>query len=100
VEINIQNIGGGIIVKLSGRLDTNTSPSLQKAFDEMSEGAYKSNVVLDFSGLDYISSAGLRALLMLQKNILAAQGSLNIKNPNLAVREVFNMTGLSAVFNI
>jgi anti-anti-sigma factor len=100
VEINIKNIGGGVVAELSGRLDAVTSPSLQKAFDEMSGDSYKSDVVLDFSAVDYISSAGLRVLLILQKKIRASQGSLNIKNLNGAVREVFDMTGFSAVFDI
>jgi anti-anti-sigma factor len=100
VEINIKNSGGGIIAELSGRLDAGSSQSFQKAFDAMSADSYKSDIVLDFSAVDYISSAGLRAILILQKKIRASQGSLDIKNLSGAVRDVFDMTGFSAIFNI
>jgi anti-anti-sigma factor len=100
MKINIECGSGGVIAKLSGRLDANTSPSFKKAFDEMGEDAFKSDVVLDFSAVKYISSAGLRELLVLQRKIKAAQGSLGIENLGSAVREVFDMTGFSAIFNI
>jgi anti-anti-sigma factor len=100
VEININSSNGELLVELSGRLDASSSPLIQKTFDEMSEDLYRSNVVLDFSAVNYVSSAGLRVLFILQKKILAAQGSLNIRNLNDVVREVFHMTGFYAIFKI
>jgi anti-anti-sigma factor len=105
VEIDITYDDEGAKLKLEGRLDTNGAPDLQKkgfqkAFDKMGEDLYKSKVVLDFSAVKYISSAGLRVLLIFQKKMLAAHGSLSIVNLNDTVREVFDMTGFSAIFKI
>lgn len=101
MEINIKdNDTGAVVVELSGRLDANTSPSLQRALDEMGENPLETNLTLDLSAVDYVSSAGLRVLLILQKKILAARGSLTIKNVRGSVRDVFDMTGFSTIFKI
>lgn len=101
MEIDVKNDDtGAIVVGLSGRIDANSSPSLQQAFDEMGGSLQKANLTLDFSAIDYVSSAGLRVLLMLQKKMLAAQGSLTIRNIQGSVREVFDMTGFSTIFKI
>ncbi len=84
---------GNLTIKVEGRLDTNTSPELE---DEMNlEGVSK--LVFDFSGLEYISSAGLRILIAAQKAMSANGGSLEIVGPNEAVRSVFEITGLDSV---
>jgi anti-anti-sigma factor len=100
VEIDIKDGDGEVTLALAGRLDVNGAPTLQNVFDKMGENSYKSNIVLDFSAVKYISSAGLRVLLIFQKKILAAHGSFSIVNLNGTVREVFDMTGFSAVFKI
>jgi anti-anti-sigma factor len=100
MRIDIKNDGGAVTVTLSGRLDVNSSLSLQRAFDEMPEIQPETNVTLDFSGVDYISSAGLRVLLLLQKKFLAAQSSLTISNLSDGVRGVFDMMGFSSIFEI
>jgi anti-anti-sigma factor len=101
VEIHINNDdSGGVVAGLFGRLDANSAQSLQEAFRGMGEDSDKRNVVLDFAGVDYVSSAGLRELLILQKKILAAQGSLTIRNISGLVREVFDMTGFSTILKV
>ncbi|MDR2175074.1 MAG: STAS domain-containing protein [Synergistaceae bacterium] len=100
VEISIKNDESGVVVELCGRLDADGAPLLQKAFDEMGEGLYGADAAVDFSAVDYISSSGLRVLLVLQKKVHAARGSLNVRNLNGAVREVFDMTGFSAIFKV
>lgn len=87
---------GRLTLKVGGRLDTNTSPDLESAlkYDGVSE------VVFDFSGLEYISSAGLRVLMTAQKTMAAAGGKVLVTSPNDMVRGVLDMTGLSGVFEI
>ena len=85
-----------LTLKVSGRLDTDTSPEL--AAELKLDGV--SNVVFDFSGLEYISSAGLRVLMAAQKNVMAVGGKVVVVNPNGIVRGVLDMTGLSGVFEI
>ena len=87
---------GCLTIKVEGRLDTNTSPELE---DEMNlEGVVK--LVFDFSGLEYISSAGLRILIAAQKAMSANGGSMEISGSNEAVRSVFEITGCSEIFTM
>ena len=87
---------GCLVLKVEGRLDTNTSPELDEAvkLDGVTE------VVFDFAGLEYISSAGLRILMATQKAMMACSGKMSVLNPNAIVKGVFDITGMSDVFNI
>ena len=85
-------------VILTGRLDTTTSVELDS---KMKETEIKENlVVLDFTNLEYISSAGLRVLLSLKKTLEANGKALEIHNINEIVKEVFNVTGFINVLTI
>ena len=57
-------------------------------------------MILDFDKLDFVSSAGLRVLLLIQKKSKALSGSLVIKNVKPEIQEVFDMTGFSDILNI
>lgn len=87
---------GRLTLKVSGRLDTNTSGDLESELKL--EGVSK--MTFDFSELEYISSAGLRVLMMAQKAMMASGGEMEIASPNDMVRSVFDMTGMSSIFNI
>ncbi|MBO5896252.1 MAG: STAS domain-containing protein, partial [Clostridia bacterium] len=73
------------IFEIEGRLDTITAPVLENAIND--EGAALEKLVLDFKGVDYISSAGLRVLLAAQKK-MNAQGSMELVNVAGAVMDV------------
>jgi anti-sigma B factor antagonist len=90
--------GDELIIKLVGRLDTTTSPELDKRIKE--EQIEEKLVILDFSELEYISSAGLRILLALKKNLEASGKQLEIHNINAVVKEVFEVTGFINILNI
>ena len=87
-----------LIFELKGRLDTSTSPELDKCFkgEEIKEHV----VVLDFKDLEYISSAGLRVVLAIKKTLDSMSKTLEIHNVNDVIREVFNVTGFINVLNI
>lgn len=87
---------GTLTLKVTGRLDTNTSPDLEVAL--ALDGVKK--IVFDFSGLEYISSAGLRVLMTAQKAMSSSGGGMSVRNPNETVKGVFDITGMSGVFNI
>jgi len=87
---------GCLTLKVEGRLDTNTSPDLAEAMTL--EGV--TEVMFDFSNLDYISSAGLRVLMTAHKAMAACSGKMSVVNPNAIVKGVFDITGLSDVFNL
>ena len=84
-------------IALEGRLDTMTSPELEAELNKSMNDAEK--LVMDFSKLDYISSAGLRVLLSAHK-VMNRKGGLKITHVNDIVQEVFEVTGFSVILDI
>ena len=84
-------------IALDGRLDTMTAPELEAELKASLPAA--DTMVLDFSGLDYISSAGLRVLLSAHK-IMAPKGGMTITHVNEIVQEVFDVTGFADILTI
>ena len=82
---------------LAGRLDTVTAPELNKEIDVV--GPDIKELILDFAAIDYISSAGLRALLCGQKK-MTKQGSMKLQHVCTAVQEVLDLTGFSDILSI
>lgn len=87
-----------ILLTVEGRVDTNTSPQLQ----EMLLKAFQkgSRVILDFEQVEYVSSAGLRALLIGQKTANSKKGSMKLIHVQEAVQEVLDLSGFSAILTI
>lgn len=96
IQIEKKLEDGKLTLTVAGRLDTDTSPML--AEEIKCDGV--TNVVFDFAGLEYISSAGLRVLMAAQKGVMAVGGKVVVMNPNGIVKGVLDMTGLSGVFEI
>ena len=86
-----------LTVALEGRLDTTTAPELD-VFAEK-ELADTQELVLDFADLEYISSAGLRVLLKLQK-VMNKKGSMKLIHVGDVVKEVFEITGFTDILTI
>ncbi len=86
--------GGAVTIALEGRLDTTTSPELEVVLKEVLPDA--TEMVFDLAALEYISSSGLRVLLMAQKQ-MNKQGPMVIKGVNEIVMEVFEVTGFSDI---
>ena len=89
--------GTALNIALEGRLDTTTAPELEQALKESLDSA--TALTLDFSKLDYISSAGLRVLLSAHKT-MSKKGGMVVKNVNEIVSEVFDVTGFADILNI
>ena len=89
--------GTDLEIALEGRLDTMTAPELEAALNESVKNA--ETLTMDFSKLDYISSAGLRVLLSAHK-AMSAKGGMKVKNVNEIVQEVFEVTGFADILNI
>ena len=89
--------GNALEVVVEGRLDTMTAPELEASLKESLGTA--ETLTLDFSKLDYISSAGLRVLLSAHKT-MASKGGMKVTNVNEIVREVFDVTGFSDILTI
>ena len=86
-----------LMITLNGRLDTTTAPQLESELKTSLGGVEK--LVLDFAGLDYLSSAGLRVLLAAQKT-MNKQGSMVIRSVNETIAEIFEVTGFSDILTI
>ena len=89
--------GKDLTIALEGRLDTMTAPELEKELQSSLDGV--DTLTMDFSGLDYISSAGLRVLLSAHKRLSGA-GGMKITHENEIVSEVFDVTGFSDILDI
>ena len=90
-------IDNEITLKVKGRLDTTTAPSLEMIVAETVAAC--EYLVLDFAGLEYISSAGLRVILKAQKS-MAAKGGMKLLHVNETIMEIFEITGFSDILTI
>ena len=90
MDINMSKNGTELTVKLTGRLDTLTSPDLEEQLESELNGVEK--LVFDFEKLEYISSAGLRVILGAMQ-IMEEQGEMIVRSVNDNVRDVFEITG-------
>lgn len=97
MTINKTQNGSTLEIALIGKLDTVTSPSLEKDLNGTLDGI--EHLCFDFSELEYISSAGLRILLGLQK-LMNKQGDMVIKNVNDTINDVFEVTGFIDILTI
>lgn len=91
MKIDLQREGENLTVRPDGPIDTMIAPELEKAIKDNMEGV--SNLRIDFSDVDYISSAGLRVLLMRQKE-MDNKGSMTIFNVSDDVKETLEIVGL------
>ena len=97
MTIQKEQKGNALTLTLEGRLDTVTSPELEKELKASLDGA--DTLTLDFAKLDYISSAGLRVLLSAHKQ-MSAKGGMKVVNVNEIVKEVLDVTGFSDILTI
>ncbi len=99
MEITTRSQDSVTIVAVHGNMDSNTSPQAQQALDEILAGGGR-KIALDFTALDYISSAGLRVLLGTAKRLNGSGGALRLFGLNPSVREVFDISGFSTILTV
>ena len=97
MTINTKLNDKALEIALEGRLDTMTAPELEAELSKTMGSA--DTLTLDFSKLDYISSAGLRVLLSAHK-AMSAKGGMKVTNVNEIVQEVFEVTGFADILDI
>ncbi len=95
IEKNLS--GTQLTMMLASRLDTTTAPQLENERKATLEGV--ESLVLDFAGLDYLSSAGLRVLLDAQKQ-MNKQGAMVVRHVNDTIAEIFDVTGFCDILTI
>lgn len=97
MEVTTRTVGAVTIVAIAGKLDSMTSPQAQQALDAVLNGGVR-KLAVDFNALDYVSSAGLRVLLSAAKKV--GSGGLRMFGLNQSVREVFDISGFSAILPV
>jgi len=98
MESTLKKENGTLYVSISGRLDTVTSQELKEKLEN--EGYENVDIDLDFKDVEYISSAGLRLLLALQRQVMETDNKLVIRNINKVVTEIFSVAGFNKSFTI
>lgn len=99
MDIKITNEGNVSILTLNGQLNTMTSTQLQDSLMPLAESGDR-EILLDFQGLDYVSSAGLRVLLAAQNEVDERDIKMSICHVCEEVAEVFEMTGFDEILTI
>lgn len=89
--------GNNLTLALEGRLDTSTAPELEGMLKDSLEGV--TELTIDMTALDYLSSAGLRVLLGAQKT-MNRQGSMKVAHVNDTIMEIFEVTGFADILSI
>jgi anti-sigma B factor antagonist len=99
MEIATQEFKRVSVVTVSGRVDSATAPELEGKLRELVD-AGKTQLVLDLTNVEYMSSAGLRAMVSTLKAVKRVNGDLRISSPSPRVEEVLRLAGLTSIFNI
>lgn len=99
MDVTSTSQGDTTSIELSGRLDAITAPELEQQIRALIEAGAR-QLIIDFEQLDYISSAGLRVLLMTAKLLQAQQGEARLTGVKGDVASVFEMSGFNSLFKI
>lgn len=97
MKMEINRKENELLIGLSGSLDTETAPQLQEQFDDIEK---IESIHLEFANLEYVSSAGLRVLLNVAKQMKKKDGKLVLHNVNSDIMDVFIITGFSNILTI
>jgi anti-anti-sigma factor len=99
MDLKFNNFDSIEVVKVTGRIDSITSGELQiKLMEKLSLGTTR--MAIDFAEVNYISSAGLRVILVIAKEIKKSEGELVIYSMLNSIKDVFDMSGFSSIINI
>lgn len=97
MEVTLNRNGSSLVAVVEGRINTATAPQLEEKLVPALDGV--TDLAIDMSGLNYISSAGLRVVLTTQK-VMSKQGSMKLCGLRPEVLEVFEMTGFADFLDI
>lgn len=99
MEIVIREMGDIRVVDIIGRIDTGTSPAAETAISSLLEGG-NSKIVINLVQTEWLSSSGLRVLLVAAKKLSAMKGKLKICQPNEVVKEILDISGFSTILDV
>ena len=99
MEVSDKKTGIYLVMILTGRLDVGTAPLFDDALQARLDGG-ATQIVIDMTGVDYISSAGLRSILIGAKKARALSGDIRFCGMQSMVAEVFSISGFESMFSI
>ena len=99
MELKQETIRDVNVISIKGRLDVTTTPNLEQTFAKVFEQE-KVKVLVDCTELEYISSAGLRALLTAAKTAKKTDGKIVLSCLNANVQQIFEISGFTSIFDI
>ena len=99
MQISIKTADEVKVLEFKGKLDTQTSPDAQEQLTELIEKGER-KILVNLEKLDYISSAGLRVLLVAAKQLKPGGGEIRICSLNDIVKEVFDISGFVTIFRV
>jgi anti-anti-sigma factor len=99
LSISSSKIQDSLVITLAGRIDANSAKELEQQTKSWIDDGEK-KLVLDFSSVDFISSAGLRVILLTAKKLEPVQGKVKLCGLNSTLRDVFEISGFSKLFVI
>jgi len=99
MTISLTHAGDTLVLRVAGRLDAMTSPEFEKTCQQCINSESR-RMVVDLEGVDYISSAGLRAILLAAKAVQAGGGVLGLSSLRGAVKDTLEMAGFCALFPV
>ena len=99
MDITSREVSGVTVMSLRGPLDTGSAPEVGAALEGLAEG-HEAKIVVDLTGVDYVSSAGLRVLLATAKQLRGTGGDLAVCGLNPTVQQVFDMSGFSSILKV
>ena len=97
MDIKMNSASETPTLEIKGRIDTKSAPQLEEIIGSSLDGVRL--LVMDFEGVEYVSSAGLRVLLIAQK-AMNRQGDMKVRNVNPDIMEIFEVTGFSDILTI
>lgn len=98
MNVTENKIGETVELIVSGRLDTSTAPSLDLSIKNASRGM--KNLILDLKDVEYISSAGLRVILVAHKLMAGNGGRMAVRSPSPFCRQVLGATGMESILTV
>lgn len=97
MDIKMNSASETLTLEIKGRIDTKSAPQLEEIIGSSLDGVRL--LVMDFEGVEYVSSAGLRVLLIARK-AMNRQGDMKVRNVNPDIMEIFEVTGFSDILTI
>jgi anti-anti-sigma factor len=99
LAISSSKVQDSLVINLEGRIDANSAKELEQQSLGWIDGGEK-HLVLDFTAVNFISSAGLRVILLIAKKLEPVQGKVKLCGLNATLRDVFEISGFSKLFAI